>query len=94
MRYDYRREDGLVIELQFPMGHAPEELYSPGLGGRPSLAGHYKRVFAMPGVSYDGGPDAFHNSTLEADRRHQRWCLQDAGVPDEAIQPAWRQELI
>ena len=91
MRYDYRNNAGGIREFNFPMGEAPPTttLY---LGSNNVVV--YKRVFAMPGVSYDGGPEAFHNSTLEADRRHQRWCLQDAGVPDEAIQPAWRQELI
>ena len=91
MRYDYRNDAGGIREFNFPMGEAPA---TTTVFFRESGPVVYRRVFAMPGVSYDGGPDAFHNSTLEADRRHQRWCLQDAGVPDEAIQPAWRQELI
>ena len=81
MRYDYRDGDQ-TREFDFPMGEAPPAV------------GRWRRVYAMPGVRYGGGREAFHDSTLEADRRWQRWCLQDAGVPDEAIQPAWRRELV
>ena len=81
MRYDYRNPGtGETITLEYKMGEAPERKEN------------FVRIYSVPEFRFDGGRSAFHNSTLEADRRHQRWCLQDAGVPDEAIQPAWTKD--
>ena len=88
MIYQYRDHDGEVVERSYPMGEAPDIIYRGG-----EIKGS-KRVYGTPAITFDGGRKAFHDSTLEADRRHQRWCLQDAGVPDDAIQPAWRRELV
>ena len=85
MRYDYRYDDGTVHTHEFPMGEAPQEFLTEN-------SATAVRVYGVPEFAFDGGRSAFHNSTLEEDRRHQRWCLQDAGVPDEAIQPAWNKD--
>ena len=104
MRYDYT--DGeRVKEFSFPMGEAPNvftedikiepilPIDAPNPPHPPKLAVTiWRRLYGVPEFMFEGGRSAFHNSTLEADRKHQRDCMLDAGVPPEAIQPEWQKD--
>lgn len=63
-RYDYRSDDGQVVELQFPMGDAPESLFSPELGLT------VRRVYAPPAAIHFHGPGFY--STEVTGRMHRR----------------------